>query len=426
MWTVKIFVKIGLIALGFWALKGAGHVFVFALPLLCLITALALLFQLTIPKARLRSMALKLVVVLSVPLFVFCCFETALLGYSSLFLKQGGFKWWYSSKDVSQAELDSKNMDQASRSTGIENMSEEHRSQGEMYQAVGWDVPRSLWKRSVHVEGAEEAYYWMDVLHVHGERKIRRLGQIPAKKKGVERIMVLGDSFTYGQGVAAEDAYPAVLESMMNEGTSAVEVINLGVCGASSEGVLDNLKHFWERVQPDRVIYGVCMNDILPDDYWNIHPYDQAFAFPLPDALKVYLFKRTLSGKFLDRMYDQLLLKSGLRLDYRGNLNKNAAKYSARFLKDINEMAAFVSDRGGKPILGMVLNQYPMESDPLTERVEALIEASNIQLIPSDAYMKKHDGEDWTVHIAERHPNSRAHRVYAEMFLGALGVGPRI
>jgi hypothetical protein len=34
--------------------------------------------------------------------------------------------------------------------------------------------------------------------------------------------------------------------------------------------------------------------------------------------------------------------------------------------------------------------------------------------------MEKYDGDDWTVHIAERHPNAKAHRVYAEMFYKAL------
>ncbi|HSF05457.1 MAG TPA: GDSL-type esterase/lipase family protein [Methylomirabilota bacterium] len=54
----------------------------------------------------------------------------------------------------------------------------------------------------------------------------------PTRPPGTARILVVGDSFTYGSGVAAEDTYPKRLERLLAERAGVpVEVINAGVSG---------------------------------------------------------------------------------------------------------------------------------------------------------------------------------------------------
>lgn len=56
------------------------------------------------------------------------------------------------------------------------------------------------------------------------------------KKPDTFRIIVVGDSFTFGPNMQYADTFPKKLEWMLNLNSSAqrVEVINRGVCGAST------------------------------------------------------------------------------------------------------------------------------------------------------------------------------------------------
>jgi lysophospholipase L1-like esterase len=58
----------------------------------------------------------------------------------------------------------------------------------------------------------------------------------PGPHPGIYRIVALGDSSTFGWGVDAREAYPAVLgeELRRRHPGRAIEVVNLGVCGYSS------------------------------------------------------------------------------------------------------------------------------------------------------------------------------------------------
>ena len=55
------------------------------------------------------------------------------------------------------------------------------------------------------------------------------------------RIVVLGDSLTAGLGLAARDAYPALLQQQVDAGGLNFEVVNAGVSGDTSAGGLERL-----------------------------------------------------------------------------------------------------------------------------------------------------------------------------------------
>jgi len=56
------------------------------------------------------------------------------------------------------------------------------------------------------------------------------------------RIVVLGDSLTAGYGIAAADAFPAVLERKLHAAGYHYEVVNAGVSGDTSAGGLRRLE----------------------------------------------------------------------------------------------------------------------------------------------------------------------------------------
>lgn len=78
-----------------------------------------------------------------------------------------------------------------------------------------------------------------------------------------ERVIVaLGDSLTAGLGVAADEAYPALLERRLRAAGLAYRVVNAGVSGDTSAGGLRRLD--WVlRSRPEIVIVALGANDGL-------------------------------------------------------------------------------------------------------------------------------------------------------------------
>jgi len=63
----------------------------------------------------------------------------------------------------------------------------------------------------------------------------------PPERARRPRIVVLGDSLTAGLGLAASDAYPAVLQRRLDGSGYTFEVVNAGVSGDTSAGGLSRL-----------------------------------------------------------------------------------------------------------------------------------------------------------------------------------------
>lgn len=88
--------------------------------------------------------------------------------------------------------------------------------------------------------------------------------QMP-KPPGVFRIMVLGDSLTWGAGLAPDQRYTNLLEKRLNEsGAGKFEVLNFGRPAGSTIEEREVLRKFGAQVQPDLIVVGFCINDPQP------------------------------------------------------------------------------------------------------------------------------------------------------------------
>jgi hypothetical protein len=77
------------------------------------------------------------------------------------------------------------------------------------------------------------------------------------KKAGTFRILVLGDSFTAGSNVRVEQAYPFLLEKILNKTCSIpVEVINAGVGGWDPFMYAQYYEHYGRKIEHDMVLVG--------------------------------------------------------------------------------------------------------------------------------------------------------------------------
>jgi hypothetical protein len=85
-----------------------------------------------------------------------------------------------------------------------------------------------------------------------------------AKPPGTFRILVLGDSVTFGHGTLFETTYPYLLEQRLKSWRPSTQwqVWNLGVPGYNTGQELSQLKQLGPRYQPDLVIVGFYPNDM--------------------------------------------------------------------------------------------------------------------------------------------------------------------
>lgn len=89
---------------------------------------------------------------------------------------------------------------------------------------------------------------------------------VSPKPQGLYRIMVLGDSMTWGIGLPVEARYSDQLEGLLQREfpMKRFEVLNFSRPGISTTVERDVLREFKRLAQPDLIIVGFCINDTQP------------------------------------------------------------------------------------------------------------------------------------------------------------------
>ena len=88
------------------------------------------------------------------------------------------------------------------------------------------------------------------------------------KPPGTFRILVIGDSVTFGHGATFETTYPFLLEQRLKQWRPEVgwQVWNLGVPGYNTRQEVTYLQEIGPRFQPDLVIIGFYPNDFTDNE----------------------------------------------------------------------------------------------------------------------------------------------------------------
>ena len=110
------------------------------------------------------------------------------------------------------------------------------------------------------------------VLALAGLEAVLRLAALTvgARGAGLARgsattILCVGDSHTYGVGVAQQESYPGQLQTALDEsGSSRYRVVNLGLPGMSSTEIAARLPEWLDRHRPAIVVFGAGINNL-----WN-------------------------------------------------------------------------------------------------------------------------------------------------------------
>jgi hypothetical protein len=216
-----------------------------------------------------------------------------------------------------------------------------------------------------------------------------------SRPKGVVRIVCLGDSYTFGEGVHFEDLYTKRLERRLNTPTDAqevarrYEVMGFGVQGYNTRQERQCFELIASRFQPQLVLVVMVAND-------DISHRDE--------------------------------VRLGLQPDSRGNqglLRIPSAVQRARYqlagrdfsvcLEELEKLAALCQQQNAR--LGVVI--FRNDNDESWERLSQVISAglrdTAIPLLDLvDKLLAEHTREELIVHKLDGHPNEIAHRIAAE------------
>jgi lysophospholipase L1-like esterase len=112
-------------------------------------------------------------------------------------------------------------------------------------------------------------FLWKIAPVVHDVNELGYRGPARPREKppGTIRIAAIGDSFTYGQAVRADETIPALLETELQSRLGAaprIEVLNFGVPGLNVEEYREQYALFAAQWQPDVALVFLFENDLEP------------------------------------------------------------------------------------------------------------------------------------------------------------------
>lgn len=82
---------------------------------------------------------------------------------------------------------------------------------------------------------------------------------------GSRRVLLIGDSFTFGYGLEEDRIFSAKLSRLLNASTAGWVVINAGVGGWGTMQQSLFARDHWDLFQPDAIVLTVCDNDANDD-----------------------------------------------------------------------------------------------------------------------------------------------------------------
>lgn len=225
------------------------------------------------------------------------------------------------------------------------------------------------------------------------------------------RIMVLGDSFTFGEGVRYDDIFTSRLQSLLREKlTPIIRVLNFGVSGWSTHHEIAFLRHAGRRFEPDLVLLVFVLNDANYagglDLFENFrHTYEPP-ALLRRSYFAGYVYAR-IAQHIVGRRYVSSLVESSL------NKYRKWQKTLGRLQRG-KELAASIGAEFAVivfPFMYELGEDYPFGH--IHDMVRSACEEYQIPILDLfDAFYGRSYPDLW-VHPSDQHPNEEAHAIAA-------------
>ncbi len=247
---------------------------------------------------------------------------------------------------------------------------------------------------------------------------------------GVVRIVMTGDSFTFGAGVEEEDAYASRLaqELAAARPEAEYEVINAGLSGANIAAVLRRLETAIDAYDPDLYVYGLTLNDIEGRHYELAAEDERSRAW--------LSWAAGQPSKLIEFVTWQLFTLEGLSApaearyprELRRNYLENPAAW-ARIERGLDRYAALAAKAGVCAHLLLHTQLSTLDDEhpflPLYTRVAEAARARGLTVTePFPAFEGRTPRSLW-VSAVDPHPNAAGHALLAERLTRDLVALPR-
>lgn len=261
------------------------------------------------------------------------------------------------------------------------------------------------------------------------------------KETNKTKVLIIGDSFTFGQGIRYEDTFIKKVEKL----SKSYIGINFGISGADIDEIFQDFSKNTKEVNSDIVLYGLCPNDIVldPKDWEDFNSLIKVNkSFETKDSRKVWDFLN-LRNHYFNELEDLgILRKSHIveLISYHYTLSKvtNATidhyrdiynfKKNANGLKKtldyIREMKLISEDRGARfAVVLFPLLYWPGGKNPFAAEYEGfkgVLKDHGVNYYdPLPSLMRFNDRDLW-VHPLDQHPNEIANEIIAKDILSFL------
>lgn len=220
------------------------------------------------------------------------------------------------------------------------------------------------------------------------------------KPANTKRIVVIGDSFAMGSGVSDTKNYPALIEQMLSEeGTNVnIEVLNFGVGGYGLRNYVAVLNQKALTYDPDLVIIGFCgINDfLLPTEE---HLRGELRLRPSREMFYISHFR-----KFLKQPSDEDNLQK-IQSPIPSETEK--AYMDAHFKALLKQ-----TEPGNIPVL---IAYYTLLPTPeVISFMEGFFESRGMHFVNAGKSLENMPLDKQIVHPLDAHPNAVVHQVYAD------------
>ncbi len=251
------------------------------------------------------------------------------------------------------------------------------------------------------------------------------------KAPGAVRILVQGDSITWGQGVKPEaDLYTSRLLQDLQEAGSNVEMAVLAYPGRDLDEHLDQLKKWGSELDPDVILYQWYVNDMDLDGSTRVPPYDWIWRIDRIHArLAPYSYLYFLTEYSLSLLLDPFVPQPS----YTERLASHFAADGDPWRKASVAFAEWAALAKGLTSRVVVAIYPELRIDPgepprmdagmeeLQSRFAALCRQERVAVIDlGDSLRRFEDSRQLKATTFDGHPSAAAHRAMAEQLAAAL------
>jgi lysophospholipase L1-like esterase len=228
------------------------------------------------------------------------------------------------------------------------------------------------------------------------------------KPPGTLRVLCLGDSITFGEGVHYQDTYPARLERLLSatRPERPVQVINGGVQAYGTRHALQMYEQLGRRFDPDVVILGFFLNDAT-DFYTTMDQFNAMTEGPSTSSLPQLwrtgaLLTQVWYGWTVQRSYFQTTRDSFQSANW-ADCKQSLRRFQQLAQEDDSRFLVVVF-----PILWQLDAEYPFAD--LHALIATACEEAGCEHLDLLDTFRGLPAESLWAHPTDQHPNDDAHR----------------